>query len=568
MIKILHIVQTLGSGGGPRALIATAENSAQSGNFQHRVVSLKPVDPSETGVKLSNAAGIPVIVAENKSILFQEIENADIVHVSWWNTPEIYEFFRSELPPMRLVIWFHVGGQSPPQIITKNLVDFADYAMACSPFTYEHPVFQDMSPEDRVGKTGMVYGATDFTRLEGIQAKPHDHFNVGYLGTFSLIKMHRNFVSMSAAIEIPDVKFIVCGHCVDDVFKEEAKLSGRLERFDFREHVEDIKSIHEILDVFGFPLCEDTYAAAELTLQEAMYAGIPPVVFPHGGIKNLVINDFTGIVVKSELEYTQAVEHLYYHPEERLRLGNNCKAYAHQVFGAQNAAKKLNPIYERLMKTPKKQRLWGYDPAVSLLDQPLTLKDLTGDPSAENITGAESFIEALGNAKEAEYFKISMNSTVIEELLEADKNIAKCPRVMFCSDTGGILQYEGYYPEDPYLRLWAGLVWENQGKLENSFSDFASAINAGFNHWRVHWYSALVAEKAGKIQHTKKALQAVVQEAPEFTEAIIMLEQFNDIDDLIENESYAVNCPSCNETVYVGGQGQWGCPICRNEFVC
>lgn len=51
-----------------------------------------------------------------------------------------------------------------------------------------------------------------------------------------------------------------------------------------------------------------------------------------------MINNYTGLVAQSESEYTQAIEYLYHHPEERLRLGRNAKEYAQQLFGAENVA--------------------------------------------------------------------------------------------------------------------------------------------------------------------------------------------------------------------------------------
>jgi len=54
-----------------------------------------------------------------------------------------------------------------------------------------------------------------------------------------------------------------------------------------------IKPVIETFDVYGYPLCADTYASGELNLQEVMYAGVPPVVFPYGGVKGLVEHDRT-----------------------------------------------------------------------------------------------------------------------------------------------------------------------------------------------------------------------------------------------------------------------------------
>jgi len=565
MTKILHVIQALGCGGGPRALIATAKHSARLGNYKHSIASLLPVDP--TALELANQAGISVFVPQDNAALFKAIEQADIIHVNFWNTPEMYELFRSELPEMRLLIWFHIGGDNAPQIITHELVNFSDFALPCSPYTHERQVFMDLPPEERVGKTGMVYGAADFDRICGIEPKEHHDFNVGYIGTATLAKMHPDYVPMSAKIDIPNVRFITCGH-TEDIFSQQAQDMGVAECFDFRGYVDDIQAVYEILDVFGYPLCPETYAAAELTLQESMYLGIPPVVFPYGGIKNLVVNDYTGLIVHSELEYKQAIEYLYHHPEERTRLGNNAKEYARQIFGAENAAKKLNPIYERMLQKPKRKRQWTQKRTLSLLRQPVTLQDLMNKNQGEQgLTGAEKFIESLGD--KAEDFIAGMNLQDIQELFQAERRIAGSPRVLFASDTGGILQYEGYYPGDPYLRLWAGLVWQQLGEHANAVSDFQSAINVGFNHWRVYWYLALSAEKAGNMILTRKSLDTVLQATPGFTDAQEMNRRIGEIETGKEDgaEKFSTQCPHCGEMLYIDHHGTWQCPRCKKDFV-
>ncbi len=511
-IKILHVIQGFYRGGSGRSLIATAKYSSQLGNFQHRVVSLAAADPG--AIEMAKEAGLTVAIATDRDTVLSEIENADIVHLHFWNHPQMYAFLRSELPAMRLLIWFHIAGDKPPQILTKELVDYSDFALACSPYTYEHSVFQNLPAEVRLKKTGMVYGAADFERVSNAQPKHHDTFNVGYIGHVSFAKMHPNYVAMSASIDIPNVQFIVCGGGIQDYLQQHAQQLGVAERFDFRGHVEDIKSVIEILDVYGYPLCEDTYAASELNLQEVMYAGVPPVVFPYGGVKRLVINNYTGLIVHSELEYKQAIEYLYHHPEERRRLSRNAKEYAQQIFGAENAAKQLNPIYERLIERSKRRREWGIDTESKLIYQPISLQDLTGQP--DELSGAELFTQSLGDT--APEFTVSLTSQNIQELFEAEYKIATSSTLLSMGE-GGILQYRDYYENDAYLRLWSGLVRQKQGRDTEAVSELMTAINLGLNHWRVAWYLAQIATKINDISLAQEALQAVVQAVPDFTEA-------------------------------------------------
>jgi glycosyltransferase involved in cell wall biosynthesis len=472
MTKILHVIQILTLGGGARALLATAKESAKQGTFQHAVVSILP--PEEKAVKLAVESGLRVIAAPDAAALRAEIEAADIVQMHWWNVPEMTDFIRAAHPAMRLIGFYHVAGDSLPHIITPALADYVDMSVPCNPYTYyDNPLFRDMEPGRKLQSVDLVYGAADLTRLDGLRPRAHEGFNVGYIGTIDFIKMHPDYVKMSSDIRIPEVRFIVCGDGSLDVLRRQASDLGTLDRFDIRGYVEDVRSAIAEFDVYGYPLCEETYAGSELNLQEVMYAGLAPVVFPYGGVKRLVVNDFTGYIVNSAREYRQAIEHLYHHPAERRRMGKNAKAYAEQIFGAENAARKLNGVYGRLLERPKRLREWPS----------------SGMPA----TGAGIFLDTLGDAGEA--FRISREAPDLRLALAADDRVAASTRVGFIS---GILAYRAKYPSDPWLRYWSGLVFDRMGSHAEAAMEYVEAIKSGLPHWRAQWRLIRAAKVLGR----------------------------------------------------------------------
>jgi len=515
-MKILHIIDFLCLGGAARSMMAIAKYSRQlDDQLQHQVISLKPAETQ--AVQLAQSGGMEFIDPVDEIARYQLMTEADIVQIHYWNHPQMFSFLHSQLPATRLMIWFHVSGDSAPQVITRDLINYADFAIPCNPHSYELPVVQQLAPEIRQKKVGMVYDAADFARLNNIQSlqsRPHHTFNVGYMGLLSFSKMHSSYIAMSAKADIPDVKFILCGGGDVQLLQQQALELDSLAKFDFRGFVEDIASAIAEFDIYGYPVCEDTYAAAELNLQEVMYAGVPPVVFPYGGIKKLVIDNYTGLVVQSELEYTQALEYLYHHPQERLRLGKNAQQYAQQIFGAANAAKQLNPLYYRLMSQPKRCRKWSIPVDGNLLDEPLSLLDVVDIPP--QFTGAKKFIESLGDT--APQFITSLTAENIQQLFAADDQIAHSSTLLGLGE-GGVVQYAMFYPQDGYLQLWSGLVGDNQGKTEYALSSFVKAINLGCNHWRVFWYLAQVAERLGKTSVLQSALHQLSQVVPYFTPA-------------------------------------------------
>ncbi len=501
MVSVLHVIESLSLGGATRAMFAAAKYSSQTGGYSHSVVALKVEPISNEVQQLARSNNIQIIPRSSTEQLHAEIARADIVLLEWWNSPSMAEFLRSELPAARLAAWMHVGGHQDPQRIPERFLDFVDFGIACSPFTYEAPAIACMTPEHRAAKTAVAYGATDFARLATVRPRAHAGFNVGYIGTVNFVKMHPNYISMSSRVAIPDVRFIVTGHGGEhEVLRAQARRLGTLERFSINDAVADVTPLLEILDVYGYPLCEDTYAASELTIQEAMYCGIPPVVFPYGGLKRLVINDFTGYVVHNEVEYAQALEHLYHDKGNRARIGRNAAEYARQIFGAETAARRLNVVFEQLLKQPKRARKPFGGPLPEWLSRPAP--------------GVHAFLDQLGPAREI--FENSIRQPDSHAAFSADTQIMRASDLM---KRLGIHPYRNYFASDPYLNFWAGLVSFGEENWGQAMYDFVESLKYGFPCWRPWWYLALAAQRAGNREIAQQAVSNVLAIEPRFDDA-------------------------------------------------
>ncbi|MBX2820340.1 MAG: glycosyltransferase [Rhodothermaceae bacterium] len=502
MPHVLHVIEYLDKWGATRAVLSTAKQSAKLGPYEHSIVSLKPAHPE--ALELAKEAKIVVHDAPSMLQLDGLIDDADILQVDYWNAPAVNHFLHASLPPNRLAIWFHIAGTSSPQRIHEHLYNFADIPIACAPTPFkEHPLFKRAIEKNHMPEPGLVTAPADFDRLRTLTPVEHDGFNVGYIGALSFTKMHQDFISMSANIEIPESKFILCGEGnIEELQKQAASLDAS-ERFEFKGFVEDIQSVLEIMDVYGYPLCEDTYAAAALNLQEVMYAGIPPIVFPHGGIKGLVQHNRTGLFVTNREDYKRAIEYLYYNPVERKRLGINAAAYARAHFGAKNAARAINKVYKRLLELPKRYHSWSEDP------QDFAPK-LSHKPSSQKQT-SDIFIESLGF--EDNYFVLSKHETDTLIQLEADQQISKSSLLVF---SNGISEYLKHAPEDPYLNLWSGLYQEENGNHAEALSAYATAISSDLTDWRVQWYLGRTLKKLGKLNEAQRVYAALRQNVPNF----------------------------------------------------
>lgn len=491
MISVLHVIDELGAGGASRAMLAAAVNSREQAAVVHMVASLRP--PSQIGLRLAGEAGVEVVP---QGQLLSAIEAADVVQLQWWNNPQMDELLSSALPAARLLAWCHVGGQAPPHVIPRDFLDKVDMIVACSPFTYKCDGIQAVPAAQRFSRTGMIYGATDFRRLQGIQLRPHAGFNVGYIGTVDFLKMHPEFVKMSCSIAIPEARFVVCGGGrAEAALRSQAAAAGASGRFDIRGHIEDIRPVIESFDVYGYPLCEETYAASEMNLQEVMFAGIPPVVFPYGGVKDLIIDNFTGLIVRSPAAYKEAIEFLYREPAERARIGRNAREYASSVFDARKVGGAFNDLYARMMREPKRPRA-----------------------ARAARSGAQALLESLdGSLPE---LLASHGGREVGALLEAEAKIASCSEVL---RVNGLEAYRDHYPNDPHLRLWNGLAYLGRGAAQAAASELIISIQLGLNHWRLFWYLAQAAVLAGDRDAARTALGKVLEVQPGYEPAREML---------------------------------------------
>jgi hypothetical protein len=431
------VTQGFSRGGAGRALLSLADRAST-------IVSLTPADTLMRA--RAEAAGANVL--EGAAHL-SALDAADVVLLHFWNTPELYGFLRCGLPPIRLAAWVHVAGNSPPQVVTRELVELVDSFAVTASGTAKLPVLAAAPP--------VIPAAPDPERLGHVVRRPHTGFNVGYVGTLDFAKLHPSFAELCARVDVADARFIVCG-----AGEAAATLAAQVDdRVEFRGYVEDVGPVLAELDVFGYPLAPGNYATSDLALQEAMAAGVPPVVLAHGESQALVEHGVTGLVARDEAEYPRAIDFLGANPRERLRLGENARARA-LLRRPTDVVAEWRPLLTGLLEHPKAAR------------------------RARPLTGAAAFVESLGTT--APEFAASLTAATEDDALEAEARIAAAPPVLVSASGGGILHYRRHYPNDAHLRLWSALVLEAAGKHVLAVGELTAAQQLGCDARRVSGY--------------------------------------------------------------------------------
>lgn len=451
---ILHVIPQLSRGGAARGVLTAV--AALPEPLRARIVSLRPADPGLRAA--ARDGGVAVIEEPGRERLDAELAAADVVHIDFWNSPELQELLCRGLPPCRLVLWFHVGGATVPQLVTDELVALGDRAVASGPMP---------------GREGLelLPVVLDATRVAAVEPRLHDGFVAGYIGTVDPVKMHPRYVELCAAVERPDARFVVCGSGAGfTAIAAEAERLGVRERFELRGWVGDVGAELAGFDVFGYPLRPDNYSTAELVLQEAMMAGVPPVVLPYGGAGALVEDGVTGLVAADERAYPRALERLAADPALRRRLGAAARGHARAALSALAVARRWAELYGELVERPKRPRAWP-GPALS--------------------RGSDIFLAALGPAREP--FGASIAGA--GGSAAADDAIAASPPPLAWGD-GGILDYRRRFPGDGWLRYWAGLVLEAAGRPALAAGELAAAVRLGVDPARAEPRLATLTEAA------------------------------------------------------------------------
>jgi glycosyltransferase involved in cell wall biosynthesis len=457
-LNVLHIIPRFVGGGPERSLLAfAAADRVSAAPNRHVVAVLEPA----VAVHMFLAArrlGVKLEVRPEPAALARLIEDADLVQVHFWNHPALATLLRTlPFPPARVLFWSRVLGTRAPQVLPEEIASFADRLVLTSELSRESAGAR--AARQRGVPVDDIPGIADMGRLDGFTPRKHDGICIGYVGIVNDTKMHPRFAEMSAAVRVPDARFVVCGGGGG-----ESELRRRFEalgigaRVDIQGTVEDIRVPLEEFDIFGYPLAEDTYATSEKALQEAMWVGVPPVVFGHGGVRCLVEHDRTGLVVETEEAYARAIERLAHDPVLRRRLGEGARRFARTAFDPMRWSHAAGQVLSAMMAEPRRSR---------------PLLPGAGDAAAAN------FVRSLGD--QAGPFAVSLAGPTKhsrELVAAADREIAAVSPLVARGE-GGVVHHRNFFPHDPHLRLWAGLVSGAAGAGAIAAAEFAAADALG-----------------------------------------------------------------------------------------
>jgi len=151
-----------------------------------------------------------------------------------------------------------------------------------------------------------------------------------------------------------DVIFMISG---------QGNLAPRLKEEVTKKHIEQqvafveplsrevLKNIYAAADLFVYGSKSETQG---MVISEAMYAGLPIVAVAATGVKDLVMNHVTGLLVKENQEaFATAVQKLINDKTLRERFSQNAQKIAQEKYTSSVCAEKMLEVYSEVIKRKK-----------------------------------------------------------------------------------------------------------------------------------------------------------------------------------------------------------------------
>ena len=377
----------------------------------------------------------PTIVYEHMRSKYSEIngwiKKSDIIIIEFWNYPLLFEFLiNNTFPACRIGFWSHVSGLYPPYVFSQKLIDFSDIFVFSSPISYEAKEIKEL-PLELKQKLQYIWTTGNIDDFFDVKPLPHEGFNIGCVGTLDYSKLHPNFIDLCSKINIPDVKFIICGDgCDAEKMKRQVKEKGLESKFVFTGVIKDIRPYLAVIDVFGYPLNPGHFGTCEQVLGEAIAAGVIPIVMKNPAEEYILFQSLVKFVCKDEQEYIHNIELLYRERHQRSSIIGFMQEQVIKLYDSNKMVSSWNSIFNTLMEYKKRKHIW------KLSDKKIRTQ------------GNTIFTESLGN-----YGQIFENNDInkIKKLYASNLQ-------WYSKSKGSPKQYLETFQNDTLLKEWVNLL--------------------------------------------------------------------------------------------------------------
>lgn len=263
----------------------------------------------------------------------------------------------------KLILTKHMGsGVSKKDIFHRYLYKRVNHIFAVSEYVKQKVL--ETCPVDK-SAVSILYPALNLENYNSSQmdkAGIRNEFGIdsntlviGMAGRMSPGKGHEEFLHAAVILKneyCGKVKFMVVGSASygeekyeKEIFESASKL-GIIDITMFTGYRNDIPKILSSFDIFVFPSHEESFG---ISLTEAMAAGLPVIASNNAGVKDIVVDNVTGLLVppKNHAKLADAVKLLVESKNLREAYGKAGRKRAEEIFNAKDELNKLMEYYAK-----------------------------------------------------------------------------------------------------------------------------------------------------------------------------------------------------------------------------
>lgn len=428
MQTVLHITAHMGGGVGK---ILSSLATYKENKYKHKIVLLeKPEKSNFYDICIKN--NVDICVCEDISLIFDMMDEVDIVQIEWWHHPKIAELLsKFGGKKCRLVVWSHISGCNYP-FLPFEFIKRAPF-MFTSKYSLENPMWTN--EQRKYAKSNcFVVNSSGIIKTNKRKREQDGFFNIGYIGTLNYSKLNPDFVEYCKSVNISNARFIIVGDKTNEKdIREKARRAGIEEKFEFVGYVDNVEEQLSRFDVFGYILNPFHFGTTENVLLEAMAAGICPICLNQNVEKYIVKNRRTGMLVDNVDEYGKIVSCLYENSYDREKLGDNAMDYIQYNFSISETAFKIAQVYDNLMQKEKNEYCFS---------------DIFGQEPYE-------WFLAFLYPDDKEMFFDSISGNIS---FETEVKLKNCRYILRDKSKSSINQFYSNYPEDVILNRWKRVI--------------------------------------------------------------------------------------------------------------
>ena len=330
--------------------IFLAVRSQIAGSFEDMDVNLK-VLPLKNSIDFYSVWKLAKIIKKNK---------IDIIHVhngkDYW-LAVLAQYFAGRA---KIVATRHILKPLGNSFLHKKMFAKIDQFIAVSKKVKDNLIKENnVSPE----KIKVIYNGMDLSNYNNINSEylyselniKKDNFIIGSVGTLCNRKNQKLLIDIAKKIELDNIKFIIVGQDFSDKKKYKNGFLNKInqnnleDKFIMTGYRTDVPELMNFFDLLVVPSKSEAFGLVAI---EAMAAGTPVIANKIDGLKEVIKNNNSGILVSDNNinEYKTSILNIYNNKDLMNKYINNGYKRVKSKFSLKKMIKSVEKIYFNVLK--------------------------------------------------------------------------------------------------------------------------------------------------------------------------------------------------------------------------